>query len=82
MKKMHEALIIWMEECAEVTQSASKVIRFGLTDKNKVQLEKEIGDLMCMVGLLHDMDLIDDEVVQKQVELKREKLKKYSKLDL
>ena len=37
-----ELLIILMEECAEVAQACSKVLRFG---NDYDDLEKELGDL-------------------------------------
>jgi hypothetical protein len=46
-----EALVILMEECAEVIQAASKLIRFGKENRpdtgeaNSVVLAHEIGDL-------------------------------------
>lgn len=74
-----ELLTILMEEAAEVIQEASKCIRFG-TEENMAHLEKEIGDLMCMVALLHEHDYIAFTRLDRYVEEKREKLKKYSNL--
>ena len=50
-EKLHETLIITQEECAEVIQVISKIMRFGL-DENDHRLESELGDLLCMVDLL------------------------------
>lgn len=74
-----ELLTILMEEAAEVIQEASKCIRFG-TDDNMAHLEKEIGDLMCMVGLLHEHDYLSFTRLDRYVEEKKEKLRKYSNL--
>lgn len=74
-----ELLTILMEEAAEVIQEASKCIRFGTAD-NMAHLEKEIGDLMCMIELLHQHDHISFTRLERFVEEKREKLKKYSNL--
>jgi NTP pyrophosphatase (non-canonical NTP hydrolase) len=74
-----ELLTILMEEAAEVIQEASKCIRFGV-DGNMAHLEKEIGDFMCMIELLHEHDHISFNRLERFVEEKRNKLKKYSNL--
>lgn len=74
-----ELLTILMEEAAEVIQEASKCIRFGVDD-NMAHLEKEIADFMCMVDLLHQHDHISFTRIERFVEQKRNKLKKYSNL--
>jgi len=76
--KLHEALVILMEECAEVQVEASKLMRFGTDDL--INFNKEIGDLVCMVEILHERGFIDEELVDKQTKAKREKLKKWSSL--
>jgi NTP pyrophosphatase (non-canonical NTP hydrolase) len=81
MKMTHdqELLTILMEECAEVIQEASKCIRFGMSD-NIPHLEKEIGDLLCVIGLMHEYDHMSYNRVERYVGEKLEKLKKYSNL--
>lgn len=76
-----ELLTILMEEAAEVVQEASKCIRFGV-ENNMAHLEKEIADLMCMIELLHQHDHLSFTRMERYVEEKREKLKKYSNLIL
>ena len=81
MNQTEELLVILMEECAEVQQEASKLIRFGSeTWADVLNFEKEIGDLMCMVALAQEAGLIDEESVLQAAEAKREKLKKWSNL--
>lgn len=75
-----ELMVILMEECAEVAVEASKLIRFGY-DKSE-SLESEVGDLMCMFNLLHEHDLINWSNVEMCADAKREKLKKWSNLNL
>jgi len=64
-----ERLIIVSEECAEVQQIISKIIRHGFNDyspfdetktTNRVNLEKEIGDLLATIEILerNDVDAI------------------------
>ena len=78
-----ELLTITMEECAEVTIECSKLIRFGSETWAEVHnLEKEVGDLLCMIRLLDEYGLINLDVVEEHVKSKREKLKKWSNLDV
>jgi NTP pyrophosphatase (non-canonical NTP hydrolase) len=80
LDQIDELLVILMEECAEVSVEASKMIRFGYDHSQK--LESEVGDLMCMLNLLHEHDLISWTNVDLCAEAKREKLKQWSNLDL
>lgn len=75
-----ELLTILMEECAEVTQAASKIIRFGATEVNLTNLEKELGDLYCMIDLLHAHDMVSFTKLDEYSNEKYEKLKKWSNL--
>jgi len=82
-KELTELLIIFMEECNEAAVEASKVIRFGSdTMTHSPTLEREVGDLLCMVDLLKEYNLINTEAVDKAVAEKREKLKKWSDLNV
>ena len=75
-----ELMVILMEECSEVAIEAAKMIRFGYDNNQK--LESEVGDLMCMLNLLHEWDLISWNNVDACADAKREKLKKWSNLTL
>jgi len=66
-----------MEECGEVIQEASKIMRFG-NDASK--LAKELGDLQFMINLTANHLGIDSVSIGVYVNEKREKLKKYSDL--
>ena len=66
-----------MEECGEVIQEASKILRFG-NDASK--LTKELGDLQMMITLTANHLGIDPIKVGIYANEKREKLKKYSNL--
>lgn len=72
-----EALVITMEEAAEVIQACSKELRFN---DNRETLSKEIGDLLCMINILIERDLVDQNWVTSNIALKKEKLKKWSHL--
>jgi len=77
-----ELLVIFMEECAEASVEASKVIRFGRNDEEVGSLAREIGDLMCMINLLEDYGLINRSQINQYALAKKEKLKKWSNLNL
>lgn len=80
-----EILLIAAEECAEVTQALTKVLRFGLDTKwegvvNSDHLAMEIGDLFCMVDLMVERGMINRDAVYEASVAKRERLKKWSKV--
>ena len=66
-----------MEECGEVIQEASKIMRFG-NDASK--LTKELGDLQFMINLTANHLGIDSVSIGVYANEKRDKLKKYSNL--
>lgn len=66
-----------MEECAEAIMEASKAIRFG---QGYDRLEAEIGDIYCMLDLMHKADMFSWNNVDALSEAKYEKLKKWSDL--
>lgn len=75
----HEVLQILQEECAEVIQAASKCVRFG-TEKNLLSLEKEIGDVVCILDIMHKHDMVSHTNLDRYIIEKYEKLEKYSNL--
>jgi NTP pyrophosphatase (non-canonical NTP hydrolase) len=79
MNRREELLVITMEECAEVSQACSKMLRFN-EQVDYENLQDEIGDLMCMVELLKEQGIVTNTQIAKRMEVKREKLKKWSSL--
>jgi NTP pyrophosphatase (non-canonical NTP hydrolase) len=85
---MTEGFVILQEECAEVTQAVCKAFRFGLDSKHddgptkKEELETEIGDLLCIIDILIEKAILSDSVINGARKAKREKLKKWSNLDI
>ena len=76
-----ETLTILSEECAEVIQANSKLIRFGPYDEDNIkELEQELGDVMAMVMILDYYGYVSLTNIQQQIEPKLKKLKKYSKI--
>lgn len=62
---VRELVTMLAEECAEVGQRCTKILRFGLTvnpwtgKHNRDQLELELGDLAAMVWLLDALGVVD-----------------------
>lgn len=86
--QVKEILCITQEECSEVSQSVSKIFRFGWESvhpktgvNNKEHLEEEIGDLLCMVDILTEKCIISDSKVNEARKAKREKLKQWSSIE-
>ncbi|MBA94812.1 MAG: hypothetical protein CMP21_03535 [Rickettsiales bacterium] len=77
-----ELLVIFMEECSEASVEASKVIRFGRNDEEIGSLAREVGDVLCMINLLEEYGLINRNQINKYALDKREKLKKWSNLNI
>lgn len=85
--KENEIMDILQEECAEVIQAVSKIRRFGINEihlklgkSNKENLTEEVGDLLCMIDLLIQSGIVDDNAVYVARAAKEEKLKKWSKI--
>jgi hypothetical protein len=73
-----EILLITQEECAEIIQAISKSFRFGIDTvykgvSNRAHLEEEIGDFLCMLDLLIDNGIVNEDAV---ISAKNQKLNK------
>ena len=76
--KQAEQLIILMEECAEVTQSASKILRFGAQPDAVEALTMELGDLLGIIDwVVKEFDMNPDDLI-KYAELKQQKMLKWT----
>lgn len=81
-----ECMITLGEECAEVIQAISKIQRFGYANfnpddpsENNLQiLQREIGDMLCMIDLLREEGVLDDHMIQNAKLKKRIKFKKFA----
>lgn len=78
----NQNLEILAEECAEVIQIKSKIIRFGMFFKhpteqksNRACLNQEVGDFLAMVDILKNQGILVDE------EIEIAKLNKFKKLE-
>ena len=83
MNKTEELMVITMEECGELVQACSKAIRRGEMFKNsdsEVTFKEECGDVFCMLELLVENGFVTWQEIANRSEIKREKLKRWSKL--
>ena len=55
-----------MEECAEVIQASSKVLKRGRYGVEKYQLSEEIGDVQAIIGLMVDKGLLDESTIARK----------------
>ena len=79
-----EILEILIEECAEIQQRATKMLRFGVMEvqpgqdlSNRDRLSDEIGDLRAVLHLAEEAGLLDMVRVKCGVTAKFEKLDRY-----
>ena len=83
--KFTELMIITMEECGELTQACSKVLR-TMTKEGDIRedalkkLIQEAADVMCMIELMEDHGLMKHHEILEGIDTKRQKLKKWSSL--
>ena len=82
MNKRQEMLVITMEECAELSQACSKLIRFqdDRSEQDILNLQDEIGDVMCMIDIMKHSGLVSEEQIEERKKVKKEKLMKWSLL--
>ncbi len=88
MTKTEYLLVCLMEECAEIQQAASKILRFGikenfcsetgLTYDNVDLLSKEVVDFEAVRIMLHDEEVLPSiREAGGDIYLKTQKVKKY-----
>lgn len=79
MKKQEEMFVITMEECGELIQACSKMLRTkGTDDKYLKNLQDEVGDVCTMIEVLKISGLVTQEMIDARIVEKKEKLMKWS----
>ena len=76
-EKMNLDYIILMEECGELVQAASKMIRTGGEAKYLQNFQDEIGDVLCMIERMKEQGLVTDEMIRARIVYKEEKLRRW-----
>jgi hypothetical protein len=85
LNKLQELMCITMEECGELTQRCSKIIRKfetleEITEEQRVLLLEEVGDVQCMIDLMIECKLLTKREINARIDTKHDKLKIWSKL--
>lgn len=80
MGKLSEILIITQEECGELIQAISKLIRFGNNDTNRDRLLQELGDVLMMIDLIRSYMDFNDWDIDEAKRNKSVKLGLYSRI--
>ena len=73
-------LVITMEECGELIQACSKMIRTKGKTKYLRNLQDEVGDVLTMIEILKMSGMVTDEQIADRMKEKKEKLMKWSML--
>tara|TARA_B110000977_G_scaffold29057_1_gene37623 strand:+ start:210 stop:485 length:276 start_codon:yes stop_codon:yes gene_type:complete len=85
LNKLQELMVLTMEECGELTQRCSKIIRKfetleEVTEEQRVLLLEEVGDVQCLINLMIESGLLTKTEIDARIYTKRDKLKIWSKL--
>ena len=79
MTRQEELLTITMEECGELIQACSKVIRTkGVDIRYCNNLAEELGDVTLMIDLLIEHGYVTNREIEARKTAKEAKLKKWS----
>jgi hypothetical protein len=79
-------MAITAEECSELTQVCMKILRKydtvdGIDDtKWNEKLIEELGDVYCMMDLLLEYGMVDEQAIYDRSQVKRAKLARWSTL--
>ena len=85
INKLQQLMIITAEECGELTQRCSKIVRKfrykeEITNEQREKLLEEVGDVYCMFNLMTEHGILDWKHIYARSGAKQEKLKKWSTL--
>jgi hypothetical protein len=82
-EREREILTVLIDECGEVIQSATKLLRFGKENRpdtgksNTDVLSEECGDLRYLLTMVRDADLTDAVVERQAAERKHDRMRWY-----
>ena len=83
MDKKAEAYTILMEECGELQQVCSKILRRAeIDDEYGIKLVEELGDVYCMLKLMTEHGVCTWTELEEQAKIKRRKLDKWSDITI
>ena len=76
-----QLMVITMEECGELQQVCSKILRRAKIDEEYgTKLVEELGDVYCMLRLMVEHNICNWAELEEQASVKRNKLAKWSDL--
>ena len=78
-----QLLVLTMEECGELVQSCSKLLRRAelYSDSEYVKnLKDELGDVYAMIDLFVEWDVVSWTELEERRNVKRKKLSRWSEL--
>ena len=76
----YEAEVILMEECGELTQALSKIIRTNAREDTVEEMKKELADVVALIVYIQKKYNISREEMVAGIDEKINKLKKWSSL--
>ena len=76
---LQQLMIITAEECGELTQRCSKILRRyetinDIEEEQRQKFLEEAGDVYCMLELLVEHGIVDWKELQDRADVKKEKL--------
>lgn len=81
LDKIQQLMVITAEECGELTQVTSKILRKAkINDEWKQKLIEEAGDVYCMLDLIVEHTDINWKELEDRSIVKKKKLEKWSNL--
>ena len=85
INKLQQLMVITAEECGELTQRCSKIIRKydsfeQIEEDQRNKLLEEVGDVYCMIDLMCEHGVLDWRHIYARSSHKKEKLQKWSTL--
>ena len=69
-----------IESLRHLTIEETYELADAILDENMQDIKEEIGDVMCMIELIKSNGLITQREIDNQIQIKRMKLMKWSKL--
>ena len=69
-----KVLTILMEECGELVQRASKMIRHGVNTRTVADLNDEAGDVLTLIDILISENILDPQILENRKNYKITKL--------
>jgi len=85
MNRYQQLMIITAEECGELIQCCSKMLRHAdrgadIDEKHRRRLVEELGDVLGMIMLIVKDGYATTDELEERINLKRDKLKIWSDL--